>query len=276
MRETGWPTPNFIREGSEARESIELPHTLCRRRGPPHRRHTVTHALCRSLLERRIVRGHQQGRVHLLQLGRTLGEIGLPRRILHRVRARLETLLEVLVAPQMDPLVRLWNLTGPGAPDRRVFLAGGLHFLEVLAVLDGSAQATTIDAQLVDVALGAVVRLDIDDGVHEAQILTHHAAADDRDVLLGPVLVLLQLGAKPRALLVAVVLPEMPDLVERAELGCPVAVVDAVVVATRRAADRLGSLEIFRHLAGRQRVRAKLVDHVVSPLKDAGASAGVP
>src|SRR5471032_1302741 len=137
MRETGWPTPNLIREGSVVKASMALPHTRCRRRGPPHRRHTVTHALCRSLLHRRIVRRHQQGRVHLLQLRRTLGEIGLPRRVLHRVRARLEALLEILVAPQMDPLVRLWNLTGPGAPDRRVLLAGGLHFLEVLAVLDG-------------------------------------------------------------------------------------------------------------------------------------------
>src|SRR5471032_481046 len=151
MRETGWPTPNFIREGSVVKASMTLPHTRCRRRGPPHRRHTVTHALCRSLLERRIVRRHQQGRVHLLQLGWPLGEIGLPRRVLHRVRARLEALLEVLVAPQVNPLVGLRNLAGPGTPDGRILLTRRLHFLEVLAVLYRAAEAAAIDAQLVDV-----------------------------------------------------------------------------------------------------------------------------
>src|SRR5471032_719310 len=145
MRETGWPTPNFIREGSVVKASMTLPHTRCRRRGAPHRRHTVTHALCRSLLQRRIVRRHQQCRVNLLQLCRALRQIGLPRRVLHRVRARLEALLEVLVAPQVNPLVGLLDFAGPGAPDRRVLLTRGLHLLEVLAVLDRTTEPTTID-----------------------------------------------------------------------------------------------------------------------------------
>src|SRR4051812_3296968 len=68
-----------------------------------------------GLLERRVVGRHEQRREHGLQLRRALGEIALPRRVLHRIRARLEALLEVLVAPQVNPLVGLGDFPGPGA-----------------------------------------------------------------------------------------------------------------------------------------------------------------
>src|SRR5262249_33023862 len=70
-----------------------------------------------GLLQGGVIRRNEQRRMHFGQQRRTLGEIGLPLGILHRRGARLEALLQVLVAPQMDPLVGLRELTGPGAPD---------------------------------------------------------------------------------------------------------------------------------------------------------------
>src|SRR5437899_7055197 len=188
MRGTGWPTPNLVKARAvSSNESIT--------RTP------------KRLLERRVVGRQQQGRVHLLQLGRAFGEIGLPGRVLRRIRARLEALLEVLVAPQVDPLVGLRELAGPSAPDRRILLASGLHFLEILAVLLRAAEVAAVDAQLINVSGGAIARLDIDHRVYQPQVLADQAGLHDRHVLLGPVLVLRQLAAQPRALLVAVVLP---------------------------------------------------------------------
>src|SRR6266542_1266138 len=228
----------------------------------------------RRLLQRRIVRRQQQGRVQFGELGRALGEVGLPRRILHRRTTRLEALSQVLVAPQMDPLVGLRELAGPGAPDRRVLLTRFLDLEEILAVLLRAAQHGAVDAQLIDVAGGAVGGLDVDHGVHHAQVLALDPRPDGRHVLLGPVLVLRELAAQALAIVQAVVLPQMPDLVQRAELGRPVAVVDAVIVAAYRPADHLGGLEVLRHLAGNQGVAAQFVDHMTSPLTDVGYGCG--
>src|ERR1700759_3453357 len=145
MRDTGWPTPYLVKARAvSSNESIT--------RTP------------RRLFERRIVGRHEQRREHGLQLRRALGKISLPGRVLHGVRARLEALLEVLVAPQVDPLVGLRDFAGPGAPDRRVLLARGLDLLEVLAVLLCAAEVAGVDAQLIDVAGGVVARLDVDHG----------------------------------------------------------------------------------------------------------------
>src|SRR5262249_43921131 len=160
MRDTGWPTPNLVSARAvSSNESIT--------RTPE------------ALLKRRIVGRQQQRRFHGLQLGRALGEVGLPGRILHRFRARLEALLEVLVAPQVDPLVGLWELAGPGAPDRRILLASRLHFLEILAVLLRAAEVAAIDAQLIDVAGGAVGGLDVYHGIHQPQVLANQAGLHD-------------------------------------------------------------------------------------------------
>ena len=57
--------------------------------------------------------------MHLGQERRALGEIGLPIGIRHRVAARLEALLEVRVAPEVDPFVGLRELAKIGRASGR-------------------------------------------------------------------------------------------------------------------------------------------------------------
>ena len=116
-------------------------------------------------------------------------------------------------------------------------------------------------AVLVDVPF-ALRRLERQDRVEEPDVLADEVLADERDVLLRPPFVLRELPPQPLPFVEIGVAPEVHHLVERADLGQPVALQLPVVVAADCAADLARVLRHGRSAAGPQGVGPKLVDHV--------------
>ena len=168
------------------------------------------------------------------------------------------------VGPQVRDLVRLPRIGDPGADVLRVLLAHRHDVLEVLRPLAHPPRGGAVVAVLVDVALG-LGRLERENGLEDPDVLTDEVLSDEGDVLLPPPLVLRELAPEPLALVEVGVAPQVHDLVERADLGQPVAFQLPVVVAADRAADLARVLRHGRAGAGPQGVGAKLVDHVLSP-----------
>src|SRR5206468_2587700 len=95
--------------------------------------------------------------------------------------------------------------------------------------------------------------------------LPHQQGADQRHILAGPARVLGQFGPHPRALVETVVAPHVQDLIERPDLGRPIAFELAVVVfadVTRNGARDLDHVAERARLYG---VGSQFVEHGCSP-----------
>ena len=172
----------------------------------------------------------------------------------------VERVVQVRVVPHVEHLVGLRRLASPDAHVLGVFFAHRHDRPEQLRPLTSLARPGAVDAKFVYAAVGRR-RLQVDHRVEEADILPLQHWLHDRHVLLVPALVLRQRLAHARPLIEAGVAPQMPRLVELAELGGPIAPALAIVVAADRAADLLHVLDISRQRAGVERIGAQLVDH---------------
>ena len=81
--------------------------------------------------------------------------------------------------------------------------------------------------------------------VQQANVLAHQQRTDQRKVFAAPARVLGEFGAQFRALVEIAVAPHVHDLIERADLGRPVAFELAEIIAA----------DVVRH-------RARRLDHV--------------
>src|SRR5690606_14138668 len=88
---------------------------------------------------------------------------------------------------------------------------------------------------------------------------------DLRHEAFCPVAVLGQFAAQPGPLLVALILPQVPDLVQHPDLRGPGAEPLAVAVAAHLRTDFRRELQIVRHLARREGIGAQFVEHASSP-----------
>src|SRR3546814_524185 len=107
--------------------------------------------------------------------------------------------------------------------------------------------------------------VDLADRAQEANFLVHDVRPDARYVLVAPGRQRTELLAQSLARLEAVVAPQMHHLVQRADIGVPVALEHAVVVAAHPAPDVLVGLDELRDHARLRGVAPQFVDHAVSP-----------
>ena len=210
-------------------------------------------------------RREQDGGVGLHDEVSALLEEGLPVGIPAGRAPGARPRVEVGIGPEMADFVRLPGLGHPGADVAGMPLAGRHHVGEVAGPLPHPAHLRAVVAQLVHVAL-SFRRLEGQKGVHQANVLAHELGAEDGQVVLRPGPVLRERRAQAPALVQALVAPQVHDLAERTDLGGPVALELAVVVAANRAADLGGVLHHRANLAGGGSVGAKLVDHEGAPL----------
>src|SRR5205814_9529750 len=94
---------------------------------------------------------------------------------------------------------------------------------------------------------------------------THQQGPDQRHILTGPAWILRKLGPHPRALIKTVVAPHVHDLIERPDLGRPVALELAVIVLADVARHGARGLDHVAERAGLYGLGAQFVDHDVSP-----------
>src|SRR3984893_7174066 len=214
-------------------------------------------------LQRRVRRGQHDGRMHLLEQRRAFAEKLLPSRILEAAGTRLRARIQAAIGPDVTDLIRLTCLGLPQADDPGIFLRGRRRRSEYFEPLfDHAGGLGAIVAEFVDVARRCRGN-GRPHGVEQADVLAQQQSTDQRNVLAGPARVVGEFAAQFGALIETAVAPQMHDLIERADLGHPVAFELAVVVLADVA--RYGARRLY-HIAERTwlyGVGSQLIDHGV-------------